>query len=576
MGKKIVIIGGVAAGPKAACRVKRLLPDAEVTIVEMDSLISYGGCGIPYFVSGDVSDEKELRSTSFHVVRDEDFFLDAKGVEVLASTQALAIDRQAKTVRIRNLLSGKEKDIGYDKLVLATGSRPNRLPIPGADLEGVYTISDMHSAIGVKKELTSGRVGRAVVIGGGAIGIEMAEALGDLWGIETTVIEYLNQLLPRIIDPVFSAMLVKHLSDKGITVHTGESATTLEADQNGRVCRVITGKRSIDTDLVIMSVGVKPRVELAQQAGLLASPQIGILVNNRMQTSDPDIYAAGDCVAIPHLVTGRLSHAPMGSLANRQGRVVADNIAGDFSTFAGWVGSFILKAFDVCIGATGLSLEAAKAEGFDADAAITAQSDRAHFFPTQSVIILQLVFDRATRRILGMQGFGPMNDSILARINAAAALIATGGTIGDFSKLETAYAPPFATAVDAINATANVADNLAAGRLRLVSPRDFMAWMDNMTTEPDWVALDLRHPKEAEIFVRAFGADKWQAIPYVDVRARHSELPTDKTLIIVCDAGTRSSEMQIFLDNQGRTNNLVLAGGFNVIRRIGPDWWPAA
>jgi rhodanese-related sulfurtransferase len=404
----------------------------------------------------------------------------------------------------------------------------------------------------------------------------MAEALGDLWGVETTVIEYMNQLLPRIIDPVFSAMLVKHLSDKGITVHTGESATTLEADQNGRVCRVITGKRSIDTDLVIMSVGVKPRVELAQQAGLLASPQIGILVNNRMQTSDPDIYAAGDCVAIPHLVTGRLSHAPMGSLANRQGRVVADNIAGDFSTFAGWVGSFILKAFDVCIGATGLSLEAAKAEGFDADAAITAQSDRAHFFPTQSVIILQLVFDRATRRILGMQGFGPMNDSILARINAAAALIATGGTIGDFSKLETAYAPPFATAVDAINATANVADNLAAGRLRLVSPRDFMAWMDNMTTEPDWVALDLRHPKEAEIFVRAFGADKWQAIPYVDVRARHSELPTDKTLIIVCDAGTRSSEMQIFLDNQGRTNNLVLAGGFNVIRRIGPDWWPAA
>jgi NADPH-dependent 2,4-dienoyl-CoA reductase/sulfur reductase-like enzyme/rhodanese-related sulfurtransferase len=573
MSKRIVIIGGVAAGPKAACRVKRLLPDAEVTIIEMDSYISYGGCGIPYFVSGDVSDEEELRSTSFHAVRNEDFFLNAKGVEVLSSTRALRIDRQAKRVHVRHLPSGREKQVAYDKLLLATGSRPNRLPIPGVDLQGVYTISNMHSAIGAKDELTKGRVRRAVVIGGGAIGIEMAEAMGDLWGVETTIVEYMDQLLPRIVDPIFSAMLIKHLSDKGITVFTGGSVTALDSDEKGRVCRVITGSRTIDTDLVIMSVGVRPRIELAQEAGLLVSPVEGIIVNSRMQTSDPDIYAAGDCVATTNLITGRLNHAPMGSLANRQGRIAADNIAGIYNTFEGWVGSFILKAFDVCIGATGLSLAAAKAEGFEAESAITAQSDRAHFFPTQSIIVLQLVFDKTSRRVLGMQGFGPMNDSILARINAAAGLVVKGGIIEDFSILETAYAPPFATAVDAINATANVADNLAGGRLRALPAEDFNNWMHNPGSRPDWVALDIRHPKEAAIFAAEFGK-RWLAIPYVEVRNRYQELPTDKKLIIICDAGTRSSEMQIFLDSIGLTDNLVLAGGFNVIRRIGVDWWP--
>jgi NADPH-dependent 2,4-dienoyl-CoA reductase/sulfur reductase-like enzyme/rhodanese-related sulfurtransferase len=573
MNKQIVIIGGVAAGPKAACRVKRLLPDAEVTIIEMDSYISYGGCGIPYFVSGDVSDEEELRSTSFHAVRNEDFFLNAKGVEVLSSTRALHIDRQAKRVHVRHLPSGQEKQVAYDKLLLAAGSRPNRLPIPGVDLQGVYTISNMHSAIGAKDELTKGRVRRAVVIGGGAIGIEMAEAMGDLWGVETTIIEYMDQLLPRIVDPIFSAMLVKHLGDKGITVFTGESVTALDSDENGRVCRVNTGSRSIDTDLVIMSVGVRPRIELAQEAGLLVSPVEGIIVNSRMQTSDPDIYAAGDCVATTNLITGRLNHAPMGSLANRQGRIAADNIAGIYNTFEGWVGSFILKAFDVCIGATGLSLAAARAEGFEAECAITAQSDRAHFFPTQSIIVLQLVFDKTSRRVLGIQGFGPMNDSILARINAAAGLVAKGGIIEDFSILETAYAPPFATAVDAINATANVADNLAGGRLRALPAEDFNSWMKNPGSRPDWVALDIRHPKEAAVFAAEFGK-RWLTIPYVDVRNRYEELPADKKLIIICDAGTRSSEMQIFLDSVGLTDNLVLAGGFNVIRRIGVDWWP--
>jgi len=575
MYEKILVIGGVAAGPKTACRVKRLLPDAEVVVIDQDNLISYGGCGIPYFVSGDVSDEKELRSTSFHVVRDEAFFTDAKGVTMLTRTRALAINRQAKTVKVEQLETGETNELPYDKLVLATGSRPNRLQIPGADLEGVYVVNDMHRAVAIKSDLAKGKVAKAVVIGGGAIGLEMAESLADLWGVETTVLEYMDQLLPRIVDPAFAAMLGKHLQDNNIAVYTGESATSLESDDNGRVCRVVTPKRTIDADLVIMSVGVRPRSNLAKEAGLLVADQGGIVVNNRMQTSDPDIYAAGDCVEIINQISGMKNNAPMGSLANRQGRVAADNIAGIPSQFAGWVGSFIMKAFDCCIGGTGLSYSTAKALGYDAGTAITAQSDRAHFFPTQAVIMLQMVFDKTSRKVLGLQGFGPMNDSILARINAAAGLIAKGALIEDFSNLELAYAPPFSTAVDALNATANVADNLAAGRLRAISIEDFLAWMTNPGAKPEWAALDIRHPKEAAEFVEKFGSGLWHAIPYVNVRARYKELPQNKTLIIICDAGTRSSEVQIFLDALGWKNNLVLGGGFNAIRRIGVDWWPS-
>ncbi|MEN8134703.1 MAG: FAD-dependent oxidoreductase [Thermodesulfobacteriota bacterium] len=568
----VVIIGGVAAGPKTACRLKRLAPDTKVTIIDQDNLISYGGCGIPYYVSGDVSDEKELRNTSFHMTRDEPFFLNAKGVEVMTRTQALAIDRQAKSVQVKNLDSGQEESIAYDKLVISTGSEPFVLPIPGADLEGVYTISDLHKAIAIKEQLAKGKVGKAVVIGGGAIGIEMAEAFADLWGAETSLVEFMPQLLPNILDSTFAAMLTNHLGEHGVDVYLGEAAKSIEAGSDGRACKVITANREIAADIVIMAAGVRPRSQLAQEAGLLVS-KFGIVVNNRLQTSDPDIYAAGDCIEVTNLVSGKKSLAPMGSLANREGRIVADNLTGIASTFEGWIGSFIMKAFDICVGGTGLSYQAAKAEGFDADYVISAQSDRAHFFPEQSVIPLQMVFDRKSRLVLGVQGFGPMGDGILARIDAAAGLIAKGGSIDDFSKLEMAYAPPFATALDALNATANVADNKAADRLRTVSIDDYMTWMTEPTDKPDWLALDIRHPAEAEVFSKKFG-EIWLSIPYAEIRDRLQEIPKDKTMIIICDAGTRSYEIQCFLDHH-EFQSLVLGGGFNCIRRIGPTWWPA-
>jgi len=568
--KKIVIIGGVAAGPKAACRVKRLLPDAQVTIIDQDSLISYGGCGIPYYVSGDVSDESELRSTSFHMVRDESFFKAAKGVDVLSSTRALSIDRQEKKVMVENLANGEQSEIVYDTLMLATGSSPFVLPISGVELDGVFTISDLHKAIEIKSRIAKGQVERAVVIGGGAIGVEMAEALADLWEVETSLVEFMDQLLPGIVDWPMAAMLKNHLQENNIDVYTGEGASEI-IGKDGKVTAVRTDKRTIDTDLVIMAAGVRPRSQLAQDAGLQVSPMGAIVVNERMQTSDPEIFAAGDCVEIMHLVTGKKFYAPLGSLANKQGRVAGDNIGGIPSTFKGGVGSFIMKAFETCIGATGLSLKTALAHGYDADVALTAPSDRAHFFPTESIVCFQMVFDRRTRKVLGLQGFGPMNDGISARIDAAAAYLSMGATIDQFANLEMAYAPPFSAAIDSINAAAYVADNLCDNRLRKIDMWTFLDWMENFSIQPDWQALDIRHANEATPFVEKYGEEKWLAIPYNEVRGRKGEIPIDKILIIVCDAGTRSYEIQVFLDSIGRRNSLVLSGGFNVIRRIGVD-----
>jgi NADPH-dependent 2,4-dienoyl-CoA reductase/sulfur reductase-like enzyme/rhodanese-related sulfurtransferase len=572
MSTNIVIVGGVAAGPKAACRLKRLRPGWNITVVDQDSLISYGGCGIPYYISGDVAEETALRSTSFHMVRDEAFFENAKGVCVLTRTRALSIDRQAKKLKVENLHTGGQHELEYDKLMLATGSQPVVLPIPGADLDGVFTIADLHKAVEIKRRIAGGKVGKAVVIGGGAIGLEMAEALTDLWGIESALIEFMPQLLPRIVDAEFAAMLKKHLRDKNVAVYTSEGATEIVGDAQGKAVAVKTAKRTLEADLVIMAAGVRPRSELAKEAGLAVEPWGGITVNSRMQTSDPDIYAAGDCVAVRHLVTGKQTFAPLGSLANREGRVAADNMAGIASRFDGVVGSFIMKAFERCIAATGITYEAALAEGFDADCSLTAPADRAHFFPGVSAVALQLVFDRRSRRVLGLQAFGAMNDSISARIDAAAVLIAKGAVIEDFSQAEMAYAPPFSSAIDSLNAAAYVADNLCAGLLRKVSMARFFAWMEDFSTEPDWIALDIRNALDADPYMEKFGADKWLAVPYPELRARHEEIPADKTLVILCDAGTRSYEAQVFLDHIGKRDSLVLSGGFNVLRRIGAGW----
>jgi len=565
--QNVVIIGAVALGPKAACRFKRLEPESKVTMLDQSDLISYGGCGIPYFVSGDLSDPGQLQSTSFHMLRDEKFFRDAKDIDVLTNVRALSIDRSKKMVHAQNVLDGKEQTFPYDKLVLATGSRPKRLPVPGTELEGVFTVSDLNEAVAIKRQVAEGKVEKAVIIGAGAIGLEMAEALADLWGIDTSVVEVEDQILPGVVSANMARMGQHHLAENGVSVYLEEQVVRFEGDT--RVEKVVTDKRALDADLVIMAVGVTPNSDLAKDAGLEISSDGAIMVNQRMETSDPDIYAGGDCVSVTDIVTGKPAYFPSGSLANREGRVIGTNLAGGNARFEGSVGTFIVKLFEISLANAGMSLKKALSEGFDALSVFVVQFDRAHFYPEKDLIYLELVVEKGTGRILGIQGLGSMNDSMFARVNAVAAILKYRPTTADISNLELLYAPPFSSAMDILNALGNTAENTLAGKNRVIDADQFTDWWLERD-RGDTVFLDCRGWGNAEYFVNKY-PDHWKSIPQDELRARMEEVPKEKRMVLICNTGVRSYEAQVILDEMGVRDTYNLQGGVASLKKWGLD-----
>jgi len=567
MTQQILVIGAVALGPKAACRFKRLAPDSRVTMVDQSDLISYGGCGIPYFVSGDVSEAKQLQETSFHMLRDEKFFRQAKDIDVMTNTRAVSIDRGNRSVRVKNVLSGKEQVLAYDKLVLATGSRPRDLSIPGSHLEGVFTVSDLNQAIAIKKEISEGKVGKAVIIGAGAIGLEMAEALTDLWGIETAVVEITDQLLPGFISPNLSKMVKYHLEENEITFYLKEQAERFEGEK--RIKKVVTTKRVLDADLVIIAAGAIPNSDLAQATGLKVSAAGGIVVDKKMQTSDPDIYAGGDCVEIMNLITGKPGYYPLGSLANRQGRVIGTNLAGGDAEFEGAVGSFVIKLFELSVATAGLNLETAKKEGFDPLSTFVVQFDRAHFYPGADLMYLELVVDKSSGQVLGIQGLGNSGDGVVARINAVAPILKNKPSTEDISNLELTYSPPFSAAMDILNALGNTAENMLAGKNRVIDPDQFFdLWQQRKDGQVCF--LDCRGWGNAEPFVKKY-PDHWQSIPQDELRDRLKEVPKDKKIVLICNTGVRSYEAQGTLDQAGVQHTYNLQGGVGALKKLGLD-----
>jgi NADPH-dependent 2,4-dienoyl-CoA reductase/sulfur reductase-like enzyme/rhodanese-related sulfurtransferase len=567
MAEKVVIIGAVALGPKAGCRYKRLKPDSRVVMLDQDSLISYGACGIPYLVSGDVSDPGELQSTSFHMLRDAKFFREAKDIEVLTSTRAVRIDREEKTVLAENLATGAQLTLPYDKLVLGTGSRPRRLNIPGIDLEGVLSVSNLQAAVAIRDRVASGEVDKALVIGGGFIGLEMAEALSDMWGIETTVVELTEQILPGLISRNMARMVQRYMEENEVVFYLAEKVERLEG--NGRVERAITDTRVIEADLVISAVGIEPNAELARAAGLDISARGAIVVNTRMQTSDPDIYAGGDCVEVTNLITGKPGYYPLGSMANRQGRVIGTNLAGGHAEFPGAVGSFVVKLFDISVAAAGLSLETARREGFEAVSALISQFDRAHFYPEKDLMYLELVVEKNTGRVLGIQGMGGKDAGTVGRINAVAAILPHRPTTADVSNLEVAYSPPFSAAMDILNALGNAAENLLAGKNRVLDVDEFSELWQQRDRE-DTLFLDCRGWGNAEPFVQRH-PDHWKSIPQDELTARLSEVPRDRKLVLVCNTGGRSYEAQVILDHFGIEDTCNLQGGMACLKKWGLD-----
>ncbi len=567
MAQQVVIIGAVALGPKAACRFKRLEPDSTVVMLDRGSRISYGGCGIPYYVSGDVSDISGLQTTAFHMVRTPEFFHDIKDVEARPETEALSIDRAAKTVTARHLPTGRTDTLSYDKLVLATGSTPRRLPIPGIDLPGVHTVENLDAAEAIKDSVAKGGVGSVAIIGSGFIGLEMAVAFADMWGLDVTVIELFDQILPGVTNPSLSAMARHHMEEKGVAFRLGEQVARIEGD--GKAERVVTDKGTIEADLVIVSVGVTPNSALAREAGLAVSPRGGILVDEFMRTSDPDIYAGGDCVEVKNLITGQPMFLPLGSMANRQGRIIGDNLAGGSSRFPGVVGSWCVKLFDLGVAGTGLTLAGARKAGFDAVSTHITTVDRAHFYPEHALLTLELVAEKGTRRVLGVQGLGVMGDELVGKINTVAAMLPHTPVVSDISTVEMAYSPPFASAMDILNTLGNAADNILAGQNKGMTVDEFAALWDQDDLGDVYI-IDCRETPQGGPLVEKHPG-RWHNIPQGQLRSRLAEVPRDKKLVLVCNTGARSYEALVTLAHMGFAQVASVEGGMAAVKAAGID-----
>ncbi|HAS89951.1 MAG TPA: pyridine nucleotide-disulfide oxidoreductase, partial [Desulfovibrio sp.] len=536
-------------------------------LIDRDEIFSYGGCGIPYFVSGDVSEANQLRTTAFHMVRDEPFFQDIKGVEVLSSTEATKIDRENKQVHITNLKTGEQSVLDYDQLVIGTGATPRKLGLPGEDLDNVFYVGNMHDAEKIKKGITKGEYGKAVVVGAGFIGLEMAEAFSDMWGIETTVVEIFDQILPRMCSPVLAKMGQNHMEEQGVTFKLGQTVSRIEGDEV--VEKVITSDGEIEADIVIISAGVIPNDGLARDCGLECSERGGIMVDETMCTNDPLIYAGGDCAIIKNAVDGSPLFLPMGSMANRQGRVIGGNLAGRKETFPAAAGSWCVKIFERAMSGTGMSLGAAQQAGFDAISVMLIMADRAHFYPERDMMTLEMVVDKTTRRVLGIQGISVGGDALVGRINSVAALMKFEPKIEDISNLELAYSPPFASAMDVLNALANMADNAVHGMNHGHGPDAFAEYWANRESG-EYCFLDVREHADAESFLEKY-PEHWHNIPQGEIPRRYEELPKDKKLVLVCNTGGRSYEAQIMLDALGFDEVHNTQGGMAVIKAYGVD-----
>ncbi len=553
MKKKIVVIGGVACGPKAAARVKRLDPDAHVTIIEKGELLSYAGCGLPFYIAGEVENHNELMATPTGVVRDTFFFDKAKDIEVKNHTLVKSVDREKKTVCAINVSTAESVNIPYDSLVLAVGSKYQIPPIEGTDLNGVNFLQTIADARKIRNESGTLKGKNAIIIGAGLIGIEVTEAFKKQ-GMNITVIERLDNAMGELLDPEIAFHLHNEIKANGIALKLGESVMKINSDDRGNVKSVTTDRGEYDADMVLIAVGVKPNTRLAREMGLEIGETGAIKVDSNMRTSDPDIYAGGDCVENVNIVNGKPAYTPMGSTANKHGRIIADNICGIDSKFNGISGTAICKLFNCNVGRTGLTERAAKQQGYDYITVLNPSPDKAHFLSDAKLIIIKLIVDRKTRKLLGAQVAGP--GAVDKRIEVAAVNIASGGLVTDIAQFDLAYAPPFSPAMDNIITAANIAENKLNGFGKSYTPYEVH---DKIENGEDFMMLDVRSPQEhKEIRIED---PRVKLIPLGVLRSKLDELPRDKEIVTFCKISLRGYEAERLLAGSGFTNVSFLDGG---------------
>lgn len=548
---RIVIIGGVAAGPKTAARARRLAPNAEITIIEKDSYISYAGCGMPFYLAGSVREFGQLFSTAYGVARDEDYFRREKGVKVLTGNEALEIDRDRKEALVRNLATGEESRIPYDRLVIATGSSPIIPKIEGIDLKGVFRLNHPEDAKKIKENLEG--VGEAVVIGAGLIGMEAADALREK-NIFATVVELKRQILPGMLDSDLAAVLRTRLEEQGIEFRLGQKVLKIEGKEDGGAAAVVTDQERLDAEMVIVAVGVRPNVDLARKAGLKIGETGAIEINRHMQTSDPDIFAVGDCVENMHLISGRKVFIPLATYANRQGRVAGDNVTGRKSVFKGVLGTAVLKVLNWNMGRTGLGQQQAEEMGYSVTTVVNSAHDRTHYHPSHGLVIMKMIVDSVSRKILGAQAIGP--GDVVKRIDVLATAIHFGATVDDLPDVDLGYAPPFSAPIDLAHHTANIARNKMENLAPSISAEELKEKMDR---GDDFLIVDVRTAPQ-------FGAKhiddhRVMLVTLGDIRERIDEIPKDKEIVLLCAMGVRSYEALRILDGAGFKDLKFMEGG---------------
>ncbi len=547
MKMRIVVIGANAAGAKAASRAKRVNPEAEVTLIDKGEFISYGACGIPYFISDTVTDVEELMKTPVGIVRDASFFRKVKGVEVITGTEAVSIDREARKVGLVEKATGRAYSVDYDRLVLATGSTPMVPPLPNVGLENIFTVKSIEGAQLIKERAVAGN--SACILGGGLIGLEMAEALKKR-GMKVTLLEMRDQLLPDVIDPDMALLVENYVRQRIDLLKTSCRVTGFGG--SGRVEKVFTEDGELPADLVVIAAGVKPNIKLAADAGLRIGHNGAISVDARMRTSDDFIYACGDCCEYVNQVTCKVVYSPLGSTAVKQGRVAGTNAVAVRSIFSGVVGTGIVKVFDLNIGKTGQTTAEAITAGHRVLTVLSPFPDKAHYYPGAKPIVLKLLAERSVGKVLGVQAIG--EGDVAKRVDVAATAITFGATTEQLSQLDLAYAPPYSAAMDNLIVAADIMRNKLTGCGRGIEPMEVKKKLDR---GDDFILLDVRSPAEvAEAAIE--GATH---IPLGMLREKLDTLPKDKEIIAFCKISLRGYEAQKVLDAAGFTKTAFMDGG---------------
>lgn len=532
---KVLIIGGVAAGTKVAAKLKREDFGADVTILTMGKDISYAGCGLPYYVGNVIRDRKQL------IVNTPDSFEKLTGVRVVTETEAVKVNRQEKTVEAVSTVTGERSVYGYDKLVIATGASPIKPPLEGMDLEGVFFMRTPKDAITLRERIEAGDVKRAVVVGGGFIGLEVAENLLAR-GIKVSVIDMAPHVLPGF-DPEMAEYVEEHLADKGIMTFTG---TRLEGFLGeGRLEKVQTSRRAMKADLAVLSIGIRPNTGFLADSGIELMPNKTVKVDAYFRTSDEDIYAVGDCATVTNRETGQPAWSPMGSSANIEGRLLAKTLAGGGQPYPGVLQTAVCRLPGLNAGRTGLSQEQAKAAGYDPVSVVTVVDDKAHYYPGAGNFIVKMTADRATGKFLGIQVLGP--GAVDKMVDIAVTALTLKASLADLENMDLAYAPPFSTAIHPFVHTVNILLNKMSGAFETMTPEEFAAGAAG----------------EYQI-VDAAVQPSLKNVPYLDLTKIDGPVDgfaRDAKLLLVCTKGKRAYMVQNRLKYFGYTNTKVLEGG---------------